>query len=284
MHTFASSFRDIFTTILLGFFSSLLLSQSVEEFSVSTFNIRYDNPTDPLLWSERGEDVAKAIAYYDIVGLQEVLPNQLHDIMDVLPWMSNYSVNRDGSGKGEACPILWQTKSFDLLHSETRWLSEFWRDTASVGWDAVMPRIASIVSLHHKESGKIIRVINSHWSHIGDKARRASAALIRGWALGNEADIVIVLGDFNAEPDSEEIKYLLNSGLDDTYEVAETRCKKKFGTFTGFDPAGYAGPRIDYILVDGADVNWVCADEHINNGFYISDHLPVHSFISLKTP
>ena len=268
----------------MAFFSSLLLAQSAAEFSVSTFNIRYDNPTDPLLWIDRGEDIAKAIAFFDIVGLQEVLPNQLQDIKGDLPWMSSYSVNRDGNGKGEACPILWQTKSFDLLHSETRWLSESWSDTASVGWDAAMPRIASIVSLHHVASGKIIRVINSHWSHISDKARRASAALIRGWALGNGADIVIVLGDFNAEPDSEEIKYLLNSGLDDTYEVAETRCKKKFGTFTGFDPAGYAGPRIDYILVDGAEVNWVCADEHIKNGFYISDHLPVHTFISLTKP
>ena len=284
MHTFAYTFRFIFTTWLLILFTNFFPAQTLDEFSVSTFNIRYDNPADPILWNERGEDVARAIAFFDIVGLQEVLPNQLSDIMGALPWMSNYSVDRYGTGEGEACPILWQTTTFDLLHSETRWLSESFKDTASVGWDAVMPRIASIVSLYHKKSGKIIRVINSHWSHIGEEARKASATLIRGWALGNEVDIVIVLGDFNAEPDSDEIIYLLDSGLGDTYVEAQIRCKKKFGTFTGFDPSGYAGPRIDYILVDGAKVNWVCADEHIKNGFYISDHLPVHSFISLSKP
>ena len=284
MHTFASTLRYIFTTLHLFLLYSLFSAQTVSELSVSTFNIRYDNPTDPLLWVDRADEVAQSIAFFDIVGLQEVLPNQLSEIMHDLPWMSNYAVHRDGNGTGEACPILWQTNMFDMLHAETRWLSESWNDTASVGWDADLPRIASIVSLHHKASGKIIRVINSHWSHVGEEARKSSAALVRSWAMGKGADVVVVLGDFNAEPDSEEIKYLLNSGLGDTYFVAKTRCKKKFGTFTGFDPAGYAGPRIDYILVEGAEVNWVCADERIKYGFYISDHLPVHSFISLLKP
>lgn len=265
-------------------FSPTVIAQTSIEISISTFNIRYDNPSDPLIWGDRKDEVAKAITYFDIVGLQEVLPNQLEDITTNLPWMSSYSETRNGNEVGESCPILWQTKHFDLLHTETRWLSESWSDTASIGWDAAMPRIASIVSLHHKKTGKIIQVINSHWSHVGDEARRASAALIRSWSFGNGADIVIVLGDFNAEPDSEEIKYLLNTELSDTYVVAKTRCKKKFGTFTGFDPAGSENSRIDYILVAGAEVNWVCADEYIKNGFYISDHLPVHSFISIARP
>jgi endonuclease/exonuclease/phosphatase family metal-dependent hydrolase len=101
--------------------------------------------------------------------------------------------------------------------------------------------------------------------------------------MKGEADIVIVLGDFNAEPQSEEIEFLLSTNLKDSYDVAKTRCRKSFGTYTGFDPVGFAGPRIDYILVDGADVSWICADEYIKQGFYISDHLPVHAFVSLKS-
>jgi endonuclease/exonuclease/phosphatase family metal-dependent hydrolase len=272
-----------FTLVFLTVFSPTVLAQRSSELSISTFNIRYDNPADPLVWDDRKEEVAKAIKYFDIVGLQETLPNQLEDITTNLPWMSIYSETRNGNGVGESCPILWQTKHFDLLHAETRWLSESWSDTASIGWDAIMPRIASIVSLHHKETGTIIRVINSHWSHVGDDARKASASLIRSWSMMGEADVVIVLGDFNAEPQSEEIEFLLSTNLKDSYEVAKNRCRKKFGTYTGFDPAGYAGPRIDYILVDGADVSWICADEYIKYGFYISDHLPVHAFISLKS-
>ena len=263
--------------------SAVLSAQTPLELSLITFNIRYDNPADPLLWDNRKEEVAKAIAFFDIVGLQEALPNQLEDLQSKMPWMSVYSETRFGNGEGEACPIMWQTKHFDLLHTETRWLSESWTDTASIGWDATMPRIASIVSLHHKESGQIIRVINSHWSHVGEEARKASASLIRSWSMKGEADIVIVLGDFNAEPQSEEIEFLLSTNLKDSYDVAKTRCRKSFGTYTGFDPVGFAGPRIDYILVDGADVSWICADEYIKQGFYISDHLPVHAFVSLKS-
>ena len=264
-------------------FSAALSAQTPLELSLITFNIRYDNPADPLLWDNRKEEVTKAIAFFDIVGLQEALPNQLEDLQSKLPWMSVYSETRFGNGEGEACPIMWQTKHFDLLHTETRWLSESWTDTASIGWDATMPRIASIVSLHHKESGQIIRVINSHWSHVGEEARKASASLIRSWSMKGEADIVIVLGDFNAEPQSEEIEFLLSTNLKDSYDVAKTRCRKSFGTYTGFDPVGFAGPRIDYILVDGAEVSWICADEYIKQGFYISDHLPVHAFVSLKS-
>lgn len=271
-----------FTLVFLTMFSPTVIAQTSLELSISTFNIRYDNPADPLVWGDRKDEVAKAITYFDIIGLQEALPNQIEDIKTSLPWMSIYSETRNGNGVGEACPILWQTKHFDLLHSETRWLSESWTDTASIGWDAAMPRIASIVSLHHKETGKIIRVINSHWSHVGEEARKASASLIRSWSMMGVADVVIVLGDFNAEPKSEEIEFLLSTNLKDSYKVAKNRCRKKFGTYTGFDPAGYAGPRIDYILVDGADVSWICADEYIKYGFYISDHLPVHAFISLK--
>jgi endonuclease/exonuclease/phosphatase family metal-dependent hydrolase len=274
--------RIVFCAFALLFFVDFS-AQTAVELAISTFNIRYDNPSDPLVWADRNEEVSKAIAFFDIVGLQEVLPNQLNDITTALPWMSHYSVGRDDNGAGEACPILWQTAHFDLLHSETRWLSESWSEVASIGWDAVMPRIASVVTLHHIKSGKIVRVINSHWSHIGEEARIASASLIRSWAMKGEADVVIVLGDFNAESETDEIKYLLSTNLKDSYTAAKTRCRKKFGTFTGFDPAGYAGPRIDYILVAGADVIWTCADEYLKYGFYISDHLPVHAFISLKS-
>ncbi|MGY8901940.1 MAG: hypothetical protein ACKVI1_05070, partial [Flavobacteriales bacterium] len=169
--------------VFFSMFSAALSAQTPLELSLITFNIRYDNPADPLLWDNRKEEVTKAIAFFDIVGLQEALPNQLEDLQSKLPWMSVYSETRFGNGEGEACPIMWQTKHFDLLHTETRWLSESWTDTASIGWDATMPRIASIVSLHHKESGQIIRVINSHWSHVGEEARKASASLIRSWSM-----------------------------------------------------------------------------------------------------
>jgi len=265
---------------------SIIILLSVSDFSaqtewtVSTFNIRHDNPSDPLSWDDRKKEVVRAIAYLDIVGLQEVLPHQLDYIQKSLPRNSFYSVTRFGNNEGEACPILWKTDAYDLLHSETRWLSEDWNTPGSVGWDADLPRIASMVLLHHIETGKVIRVVNTHWSHTGVNARIASASLLRGWCMKGEADAVVLMGDFNSESDTEEIEFLVQGNLTDTYDNPSTRCRKKFGTFTGFDPAGFSGPRIDYIFIDGASVIWTCADESILHGFYISDHLPVQVSLS----
>jgi endonuclease/exonuclease/phosphatase family metal-dependent hydrolase len=270
--------NSVIISIIILLSVSDLYSQ--DEWSVSTFNIRYDNPSDPLSWDDRKQAVVREIAYFDIVGLQEVLPHQLDYIENSIPLNSSYSVTRFGNEEGEACPILWKTVAYDLLHSETRWLSEEWNVVGSLGWDASLPRIVSMVLLHHIETGKVIRVINTHWSHTGEEARLASASLLRGWCMRGEADAVVLMGDFNAESDSQEIQLLVQGNLMDTYSNASSRCRKQFGTFTGFDPAGFSGPRIDYIFVDGASVLWTCAVENIVHGFYISDHLPVQVSLS----
>ena len=264
----------VITLAVLSLFSP---HQDSIEWTVSTFNIRYDNPDDPLVWSDRKAEVINAVMYFDIVGFQEVLPNQLEDLKAGMPWMDYYSRGRDEDGGGEACPVFWQKDKYDLLHSETRWLSEFWRDEGVVGWDAHLPRIATIVLLYQRSTGKTIKVINSHWSHVSSEAREGSSALISGWSLGGKADAVVVLGDFNAEPDTPEIQSLIEGGLVDTYNHSDIRCRRGFGTYTTFDPASKGSMRIDYIMVKGAHGVWTCADEFIKNGYYISDHLPVHT-------
>tara|TARA_B100000427_G_C15405479_1_gene549594 strand:- start:56 stop:871 length:816 start_codon:yes stop_codon:yes gene_type:complete len=264
----------VISLVILSFFIS---KQNPDEWTVSSFNIRYDNSNDPLLWEDRKTEVINAVCYFDIVGFQEVLPNQLEDLKTGIPWMNYYSMGRDEDGGGEACPIFWQKDKYDLLHSETRWLSDSWSEEGSIGWDAHLPRIATIVLLYQRSSGKTIKVINSHWSHVSSEAREGSAALISGWALTGKADAVVVLGDFNAEPDTPEIQTLIESGLIDTYYHSEIRCRRGYGTYTTFDPDTKGSSRIDYILIKGAKGVWTCADEFIKNGFYISDHLPVHT-------
>ena len=187
---------NILTLILFSFFISV---QTDSEWTVASFNIRYDNPNDPLTWNERKQEVANAVAYFNIVGFQEVLPNQLEDLQTLMPWMAHYSRGREADGSGEACPIFWQRDKYDLMHSETRWLAEFWQEEGEIGWDAQLPRIASIVTLYQRSTGKVIKVINSHWSHVSSEARVGSAELINSWSNSRNVDAVIVLGDFNAE-------------------------------------------------------------------------------------
>ena len=252
--------------------------QHPDEMAVVTFNIRYDNPDDPLTWKQRRSKVASTVGYFDILGFQEALVNQVDDLAEALPNHDHYGVGRDdGRVAGEHCPIFWNRARFDLLHAETKWLSATPDVPGSVGWDAALPRTATIVVLNDRQTGKIIRVVNTHFSHIGAEARALAARMLSLQFAMSGADIDVLLGDLNAEPESLSMAILEGGGLSDAYDVAEKRCRKNIGTYTGFPTGGLRGaPRIDHILVRGGSVLWFCAEEQIIEGFYISDHLPVY--------
>ncbi len=264
-------------------------AQHPDEMAVMTFNIRYDNPADPLPWDARREMVLSTVSWFDLVGFQEVLSNQMEDLVVGLDQHDCYGVGRDngaewfaeGGMEGEACPVFWNRDRFDRIHAETLWLSPTPQIVGSIGWDAALPRVATVVVLHDRQTGKVIRVINSHFSHIGEAAREASAHILSMRVAGSEADVNILMGDFNAESGSPALNVLNAGRLQDSHDATEKRCRDKIGTYTGFNTGGLRGaPRIDHILVDGGEVLWYCTEERILDGFYISDHLPV--YIALK--
>ena len=279
--TLASMSRILSTCILLlsGFVQvSSASAQHPDEVAVMTFNIRYDNPADPLTWEARRETVRGAVSWFDLIGFQEALSNQLDDLADGLPDHDFYGVGReDGQRGGEFCPIFWKRSRFERVHAETLWLSPSPEQVGSVGWDAELPRIATVVVLHDRQTDKVFRVINSHFSHIGEAAREASAHMLSMRMAGSGAEVNILMGDFNAEPESPTLDVLTAGRLADAHDTASKRCRPKIGTFTGFPTNGLRGaPRIDHILVDGGKVLWYCTEERIVDGFYMSDHLPVY--------
>jgi len=256
------------------------------ELGVATFNVRYDNPSDTLKWADRHREVAAAVAGFDLIGFQEVLPHQMQDLRDDLPHLASFGTGRDAGGGGEACPVFWNPERLDFLSGEVRWLSPDFLVPGSIGWSATLPRIATICTFHDRASGQMLRVVNTHWCHESSEARAGSAALVAGW-LGWAPDVVsLVLGDLNATAESDEVRMLRElASLEDAYAVAEYRCRPSYGTFSTFLPAHLAAaPRIDHIFVRGAPVKWTCADEHIKWGVYISDHLPVHAILELSVP
>ena len=247
------------------------------ETSVCTFNVRYDNPNDTLKWFERRDEIANAVRYFDVVTLQEVLPNQMDDLTERLNQHDSFGRGRNADGSGEAAPIFWNRNRFDFLRGEVKWLSTDPQQEGSIGWDADLPRVVTIVVLFDRENQKTVRVLNGHWSHVGEWSRKGAAALTAGWSGLASDDLTLVCGDFNAEPDASEILDLMAMGnLSDTYATARYRCRKEFGTFSTFFTEAIAGAkRIDYIFYRGdVEVDWACADEHIKFGLYISDHLP----------
>ncbi|CAG8716772.1 12196_t:CDS:2, partial [Acaulospora morrowiae] len=125
---------------------------------VATFNIRFDGHKSPPVsenenivvpsafdgeqpWYVRRKKVADAILFHrvDIIGLQEVLYNQVKDLEVLLgeDWQWTGVGRDDGKIKGEFVPIFYK-KRFKLLESKNLWLSNT-PDVPSKGWDANLP-------------------------------------------------------------------------------------------------------------------------------------------------
>lgn len=91
---------------------SCTTQQQPTEVTWGTFNIRYDNPGDSLNnWQYRKDNVAQFIKSQDIdiVGMQEVLHNQLEDLKSRLPEYAEVGVGRE-DGKQRENTHLYSTK------------------------------------------------------------------------------------------------------------------------------------------------------------------------------
>ena len=152
------------------------------ELTWGTFNIRYDNPGDSLnSWTYRKDSVASFIRTQDmdIVGMQEVLHGQLEDLKERLPEYAEIGVGReDGKTQGEYAPLFYKKDRFEVLDSNTFWLSQYPDSVGFIGWDGACTRIATWAKLKDKQSGKIFMAVNTHFDHVGTEARRKGALLI----------------------------------------------------------------------------------------------------------
>ncbi len=133
---------------------------AAETLNVMTWNIRLNTPSDGInAWPNRKDWVAEIIVKnkVDIAGFQEVLVEQLEDLKARLPEMDVYGVGRnDGKNAGEFTPIFFRKDRFELLDQSTFWLSMTPDKTASKGWDAALPRIASWVKLKDRQTGSVL--------------------------------------------------------------------------------------------------------------------------------
>lgn len=249
-----------------------------------TNNIRYDNRNiggGEHYWEDREPYISESIRFHtqpgsSVVCLQEVLSNQLHDILGDLNEESNlwsyYGKGRtDGKTEGEYAPILYKNSEWTLVSSKTFWLSPT-PDVPSIGWDAVLERIVTQVVLKSKETGKKVKVLNTHFDHIGVTARRELVKLIMSkMELGPEP--AFLCGDFNTEPTDEPYKLLSTSGFLDSRVQG-----KSYGfntTFSGFNRDHEDNTIIDYVWA-GNGTEWKSYGVLPNFfDFYMSDHRPV---------
>lgn len=276
---------------MLAAFTMLLAScnkQSDVALNVMTFNIRLDAASDSMNnWKYRKDNAAQMVAYYepDIVGMQEVLKNQLDDLKARLPEYTQLGVGRaDGKEKGEYCPLFYKTDRFDLVDYGNFGMSETPDSIGIKGWDAACERITTWAILKDKASGKQIAAFNTHFDHVGQVARRESATLILAKMKQIAGKLPVVLtGDFNGELDSDPIRLLTEGGMINTYTEAPVVYGPSW-TFHAFGNLVLEDRTlIDYVLIKGAVEVEKCRviGDKPDNG-YLSDHAPVMASLKLK--
>lgn len=245
-------FRNLLctTVFLIVFEGGKIFAQ---ELRVGSFNIRYDNPADSLNnWKFRKSHVANMVKFheFEILGTQEGLKHQLEDMLALLPGYAYVGVGRDdGKEAGEHSAIFFNTQRFDLLENGDFWLSED-SNKPTKGWDAVLPRICSWAKFKEKKTGFEFYFYNTHFDHVGEKAREESAKLILE-KIEEKADQspVLLSGDFNVDQHSESYKLLYSSFvLDDSFVLSQFNYGAQ-GTFNGFEINNTSLSRIDHLFV-----------------------------------
>ncbi|QDU80481.1 Endonuclease/Exonuclease/phosphatase family protein [Polystyrenella longa] len=275
--------RLLFAFVLLAAVGQNAVAESL---NVMTWNIRYNNPNDGInAWSNRKDWVAEIILEnkVDIVGFQEVLVEQLEDLKARLPEMGVYGVGRnDGKNAGEFTPIFFRKDRFDLLDQSTFWLSMTPDKTASKGWDASLPRIASWIKLKDRQTGTVFYVMNTHFDHRGKQARTESAKLLLKQMREQFADHPVILtGDFNTTPDSPPYNILTGKDTQthpvylDAYKHSAQKPQGPDSTWNGFK-AIVPDRRIDFVFVNKkVKVEQFKTLQDQRDGRFPSDHLPV---------
>ncbi len=258
-------------------------SESQTELSCATFNVRYDTPVDlQNNWKYRKDSIAKFIKVHDIdvLGMQEVYHPMLKDLEQRLPEYKFIGVGKvDGKTEGAYNPVVFKKDRFELLDSNTFWLSQYPDSIGFIGWDGACTRIATWAKLKDKQNGKIFMVVNTHFDHVGVVARREGALLI----MRRIQDIVgdrpaFLTGDFNVTDKSDAYTTLTTNKFvfKDAYKIST----KKLGVSYTIHEFGKLPleerEKIDFIFTTPqikVGTSFIPKEPEGDSGF-LSDHNP----------
>lgn len=257
-----------------------LESTYAQTIDIISYNIRYDNPDDaPNNWDNRKEFLISQLNFYnpDVFGIQEGLIHQVKEMDKGLEDYAYFGVGRDyGDERGEHTAVFYNKQRLKLLNQSTFWLS-LTPDKLSKGWDAALPRTCTFGVFENKADGTKFMVFNTHFDHVGVKAREESSKLIlkKIKELNTENYPVVLTGDFNLESDCSGVQVILGDMVD-THIAAGKNAFGPKGTFNGFEFTKPVERRIDYIFVSNKfQVLKSAILSDSKDCRYPSDHLPV---------
>lgn len=273
-------YRIIFVLVA----SLQVFSLIAQDASIMTYNIRLDVASDgENAWPNRKTFFIQQLKFYepDIIGFQEVTPNQLLEIATELKDYHYVGKGRELDNQGESSNIFYKKEKFQLKDSGTFWLSDT-PDKVSMGWDAACNRVCTYALLHDKKMNRSFYVFNTHLDHIGEVARTQGLELIvrKIEDINKKKLSVFLIGDFNTTPDTERIKWL-NSKMNNTKTISQNTSFGPSGTFNGFKHHEAVKLEIDYIYLSKTSKFKVLKHAILSDSKdlrYPSDHLPVMVF------
>ncbi|MEU5071642.1 endonuclease/exonuclease/phosphatase family protein [Streptomyces asoensis] len=257
----------------------------VTPLKVMTFNLRYPGARDAHTWPLR-RPVMRALlrrAAPHVIGTQEGLPSQLHDIeADLAPHYAWIGKGRSVEDP-EAVAVFYDMRRLTPVEHAHFWLSDTPEVQGSDTWGADYPRMVTWVRFRDLRSRREFYVFNTHLDNGSQYARVRSADLIAARIARTDRSLPLLLtGDFNAVAHRNPVyDRLLAAGLVDTWDTARAR-GGAYATYHGYRPLTPNGDRIDWILATpGVTVDREWTDTFHVDGRYPSDHLPVLASVTL---
>lgn len=251
---------------------------------VMSFNIRLPVEADG---ADRW-DVRKPLALRmlreqapDVVGLQELTPEQAQYLAGQLPGYGYLGRGREADGSGEQMGVFYRTDRLKVIETGDFWLSDTPQRPGSISWGHPHPRMVTWALFERVADGRRFYLLNTHlpYREQDEAARIKGAQAIVDRLSGLPADVpVVVTGDFNTVPDS-AVHATLAAVLADAWEAAPHR-EGPADTFHAF--SGQAHRRIDWIFTRGMKVESARTVTTQWDGRYPSDHFPV--VVDLRLP
>lgn len=179
-----------------------------------SFNIKCDETIAELpeeqKWDNRKNGLVTEIFSIkaDLIGMQEVMPNQQKFLADNLGTLYNsvYQDRQPGATNSEGCAIYYNKNKFKILESGTFWLSETPNVVGSTSWNSRWPRICTFAILQDKQTQKIFSFFNTHLDHKSAEARVNGIKLIVSKILKLNIPGLLT-GDFNCGNLEETVKF-----------------------------------------------------------------------------
>ena len=154
------------------------------------------------------------------------------------------SRNGPNSPSGEKNVILYRLDRFELLDSNTFWLTT----TPDVPSSTVMntdKRICTWAKLKDKQTGEVFVFANTHLDHTDDEVRSIQATILLEQLAGIVGDLPLYLtGDFNCVTHSAPYS-LVAENLKDSHITAWKAVNSTYGTYHAYNTYGW---EIDFIF------------------------------------